>query len=143
MQYAIEHPTKINALILIGAQIAMPKTLLKFQNLIFRFMPESAFRNMGVDKSGVIKLSKSMMDLDFRREVKKIACPTLIICGEKDKANKTAALELQEQIPGAELSIIPNAGHEVNMDKPMELGKKIREFLCRSGQQIQEKVLMN
>ncbi len=34
----------------------MPKKLLKFQNLIFRFMPQSGFEQMGFGKKDFLKL---------------------------------------------------------------------------------------
>ena len=43
----------------------------------------------------------------------------------KDKINKKASLELQQQIENAEIAIIENAGHEVNTDNPTLLGQKL------------------
>ena len=61
MQYAIEHPEKMNSLVLIGTQYEMPKYLLKMQNLIFRIMPCSAFEKMGFQKTDFINLCKSLI----------------------------------------------------------------------------------
>ena len=108
MQYAIEHPEKMNSLVLIGTQYEMPKYLLKMQNLIFRIIPCSAFEKMGFQK--------------------KISCSVLVVCGDKDKINKKASLELQQQIENAEIAIIENAGHEVNTDTPTLLGQKLNVF---------------
>lgn len=131
LQYAIEHGDQLNSLVLIGTQSCMPKYLLKFQNMIFHLMPNSIFSKMGFRKNDVIRLSKSMMDLDFRHDLKKISCQVLIVCGEKDKANKSASLELNKQIPQAELAIIANAGHEVNSENPVELGKTLNTFFIK------------
>ena len=46
----------------------------------------------------------------------------------KDKINKKASLELQQQIENAEIAIIENAGHEVNTDNPTLLGQKLNVF---------------
>ncbi|MFQ9511282.1 MAG: alpha/beta fold hydrolase [Lachnospiraceae bacterium] len=128
LQYGIEHRDKINSLVLMGTQFSMPKKLLKLQNMIFRLMPNSTFDKMGFDKMDVINLSKSMMDLDFRSHLKSINCRVLVICGERDKANKSASLELKERIPNAEFSVIANAGHEVNLDNPAGLGSALNIF---------------
>ncbi len=69
MQYAIEHPEKMNSLVLIGTQYEMPKYLLKMQNLIFRIMPCSAFEKMGFQKTDFINLCKSMTELNFKHEL--------------------------------------------------------------------------
>lgn len=74
MQYAIEHPEKMNSLVLIGTQYEMPKYLLKMQNLIFRIMPCSAFEKMGFQKTDFINLCKSMTELNFN--------PYCFLCGK-------------------------------------------------------------
>lgn len=128
LQYAVEHGNRVNSLVLIGTQFSAPDNLLRFQNLIFRFMPESAFKETGFGKAGMISLSKSMIGLDFYQDLKCIHCRTLVICGEKDRANRRASMKLKEQIPNAEISLIPNAGHEVNVDAPALLGKELKTF---------------
>ena len=121
LNYAIDNPLKVKSLILIGVQYKMPKTLLKVQNIIFRVMPRSVFKSMGFSKSDIIKLTTSMMDIDFSKELNRISCSALIVCGAKDTANKKAAKELFDNIKGAKLQIIENAGHEVNVDSPEKL----------------------
>lgn len=125
LQYGIEHPDRVNSLVLIGTQYAMPKGLLRFQNALFHLMPKRAFQEMGFQKGDFIDLCKSMLDLNFQAGLRRISCPVLIVCGEKDSANKAASEQMEEQIPNAELLIIPGAGHEVNRDAPDELGKAI------------------
>lgn len=129
LQYSIENPEKVKAAVLIGTQYKMPKGLLKFQNVVFHIMPQRMFDTMGLAKKEAVNLSKSMMDLDFSQELQKFKCPVLVICGEKDKANKKAASELAGILPHAELKIIENAGHEVNIDAPEKLGEVLKVFL--------------
>lgn len=133
LQYAVEHPERVEALVLIGAQYVMPKGLLRFQNGVFRLLPGSAFRKMGLSKRDVIGLTDSMLDLDFRGELGTVSCPTLVLCGERDRANRKAAQGLQAGIPGAELAWIPGAGHEVNRDAPEALAEALRSFFQRAG----------
>lgn len=129
LQYAIEHSDKVDALILMGTQYSMPERMLKFQNIIFRFLPDRAFREMGASKKEIISLCRSMIDLDFTDRLKDIRSRTLILCGGKDRANYAASIKLKERIPNAELSVMPDAGHEINKDCPQKLGEKINAFL--------------
>ena len=69
-----------------------------------------------------------MMDLDFRGDLGRVGCPTLVLCGERDRANQKAALELRAGIPKAELAWIPGAGHEVHRDAPEALAEALRQF---------------
>ena len=128
MQYSIEHPEKVKSLVLIGTQYKMPKRLLKLQNVLFHLMPDSEFSKMGFQKSDFISLCKSMIDLDFSHHLEDIRCKVLVVCGEKDKANKSASLQLAELIPDAEFITILGAGHEVNIDCPFQLGEKLNNF---------------
>ena len=128
LNYTIDYPEKVHSLILIGTQYKIPKTLLKIQNIVFQLMPEFAFKNMGFKKKDVIKLTKSMVDLDFSENLTNIACPVLIMCGDKDKANKNAARHLSENIPGAEFQLVDKANHEVNISNPQLLASKIKNF---------------
>ncbi|MCM1267559.1 MAG: alpha/beta hydrolase [Bacteroidales bacterium] len=123
LQYAASHGERVGALILVGAQFTMPRRLLQVQNLIFSVLPDAAFTGMGLAKKSVIALSKSMMKLDFAQELQKIDCRTMIVCGKKDRANRKAALQMREKIPNAELHMVVGAGHEVNREKPEELGR--------------------
>ena len=121
LDYAIRHADQVSSLILIGVQYKVPTLLIDFQNLIFRCMPRKAFESMGISKSDMIQLSRSMRSLDFRAKLSEVSCPVTIVCGEKDHANKKAAKQLNALLPQSQLQIIPSAGHEVNKCAPASI----------------------
>lgn len=131
LNYVIENPTKVNSLVLIAAQYKMPKNLLKFQNLIFKFMPAKMFDEMGFSKKDFITLSKTMMDIDFSDNLDNISCPVLLLCGEKDNANRKASKKLNNILKSSSFKIIENASHEVNIDNPEHLAILLSEFFYR------------
>lgn len=56
--------------------------------------------------------------------------PTLVVIGENDKADfKAIAQHLAEEIPDAELVVVPGAGHLVGIEQPEELNALLLEFL--------------
>lgn len=128
LNYAIKHPEKVNSLVLVGTPFRIPKGLLKFQNVVFRFMPKTAFRNMGVSKKNFIRLSKSMANLDFMEAAADLDCPALVLCGAKDKVNIESAKRYHEAMKNSGLVIVEDSGHEVNKDNPDELIRVLREF---------------
>lgn len=135
LNYVIDNPKKVNSLVLIAAQYEMPKTLLKLQNIIFKFIPQKSFNNMGMSKNDFIKLTSSMMNLNFNEGLNNISCPVLLICGEKDSPNKKATRSLYESILKAEMTFIKDSKHEVNNDNPKELAKILNDFqhrFCRA-----------
>lgn len=131
LNYAIDYPEKVNSLVLIATQYKMPKTLLQFQNVLFRFMPKSMFRQIGFEKKDFIHLCKSMMELDFSNDLQSIDCPVLVIYGEKDTANKKASMELGELLKNAEIKVIEGVGHEVNVYAPEKLAEILNSFYIR------------
>lgn len=135
LNYAIDNPKKVNSLVLIAAQYEMPKTLLKLQNIVFKFIPETSFKSMGLSRNDFIKLTSSMMNLNFNEGLNNILCPVLLICGDKDSPNKKATRNLYESISQAEIIFIKDAKHEVNNDNPKELAEILNDFhnrFCRS-----------
>lgn len=69
----------------------MPKGLLRLQNAMFRLMPGSMFSASGLSKADTMRLSRSMMALDFRGCLARLRCPVLAVCGTGDHANQKAA----------------------------------------------------
>lgn len=129
LNYAIDFPEKVNSLILIAPQYNMPKVLLKLQNVLFRFMPENQFKDIGLKKNDFITLTNSMADINFTKKLHKVKCPVLIICGEKDNVNKKTAIKLSKKLSNARFVTIGNSGHEVNIDNPQELANALEMFL--------------
>lgn len=60
--------------------------------------------------------------------------PTLVVVGEDDKADfRAIAQHLAEEIPDADLAIVPGAGHLVGVDQPEELNALLLEFLTEDA----------
>ena len=128
LQYAQEHPASVKSLVLIGGRVRTPKTLLKVQNILFHLMGEKNFREMGLSKADAIALMGTMGELDLRGGLGRVTCPTLVLCGEKDSANRKDAQTMAAGIPGAGFAVIPGAGHEVNRDAPEALAEVLEPF---------------
>lgn len=131
LQYSLEHAEKVTGVVLIGTQVVMPKGLLWFQNGVFRLLPDKAFVNMGIEKREAIQLCRSMARLDFQQDLKRLACPALVVCGERDWVNRRAAEALRKGLPRGQLVIVERAGHEVNQDAPEALGRALDAFFRR------------
>lgn len=134
LNYAIKHPKKVSSLVLITPQYRMPKTLLKIQNMVFRLMPESKFKETGLSKQSMIALCDSMKDLDFSGSLAKVNSPTLIICGQKDSANMKQARKMADSMPSAVFKSIDDAGHEINAEAPALLAMVLDEFFRKASQ---------
>lgn len=54
--------------------------------------------------------------------------PVLVLVGERDRANRRLSRALAEAL-GAELHVVPGAGHVANIDAPEAFNEALRSFL--------------
>lgn len=68
--------------------------------------------------------------INVTARLKEIRTPTLVICGNDDPATPPAmAREIQENIPGAKLALIPQAAHLANIEQPEAFNRALADFL--------------
>lgn len=127
LNYTLDFPDKVESLVLIGTPHKVPKVMFRIQNMIFRFLPKSIFETMAFNKKDTFILGNSMKKLDFCNRVQNIRCSTLIICGEKDKANMKSAYYFYNNIENAKIKIIKNTGHVVSEESPKALAEALNE----------------
>ncbi len=64
--------------------------------------------------------------------LKNISCPTLVLCGEKDRlCPPQIHREMAVAIPNSQLSIIPDCGHLSTFDQPNQISTNLREWISR------------
>ncbi len=90
---------------------------------------------LSVDRSVLRGDFLACSQYDLRDHLEQIQLPTLILVGEEDKMTPVAlSRELAQQIPNSRMEEIPEAGHMVMIEKPAEIGGRVRVFLERLGQ---------
>ncbi len=79
---------------------------------------------------GLLAMSRESGQNDLSGRLGEITAPTLIIWGEHDTwINPANGPRLQQAIAGAELRIIPRAGHVPHEEQPAEFNQLVIEFL--------------
>lgn len=67
---------------------------------------------------------------DLMQEIGGIRVPTLILCGAEDALTPVKyARFLYERIPGAAFALLPEAGHMVMLEKPVQFNREVAAFL--------------
>lgn len=80
--------------------------------------------------TGQISLYRTFLTLDITEHLKEIALPCLVICGAEDTLKPPRYSRIiAEEIPDAELFIIPRCGHVTIFEKPEEVGTLVLGFL--------------
>ncbi len=62
--------------------------------------------------------------------LKSIRCPSLIICGDHDMIRPEHTLLIYQNIPGANLWVLPKSGHATLMEHADEFNRKVDEFFA-------------
>lgn len=80
--------------------------------------------------SGLKLTTKLIAEHDAIDVLASIQCPTLVMAGQDDMETPPAyAFEIAKRIPGASVTIIADAGHIVNLEKPVQVTKRLEFFL--------------
>jgi pimeloyl-ACP methyl ester carboxylesterase len=75
---------------------------------------------------------RAFAEADLRGVLPQVDVPTLLLYGEQDQRAPRSVWEpLQSAIPGAELVLIPDVGHMVDLEAPDRVNDEIRSFLRR------------
>jgi pimeloyl-ACP methyl ester carboxylesterase len=84
----------------------------------------------GAGKPGLIPAAQAISDYDLRPNLERIACPTLIVWGDRDRVITRRDLEVfAEQIPGARTVMYEDTGHVAQLERPAEFNALLAEFL--------------
>jgi pimeloyl-ACP methyl ester carboxylesterase len=84
----------------------------------------------GLAPPGFIEGLAANQDYDYRHRLGEVACPTLIVWGERDKVvtSKDAA-EYERLIPNARKVIFADTGHMTMIERPAAFNALLEEFL--------------
>lgn len=134
LMQSLQPSSNLKGLIVSGAQIEPPsRFLLRFQNVIFRFLPKRFFQKIGLTRRQALELTNSLTDLNLSTDLKAMPLSTAVICGQKDRANLSAAYRLASCLGHSKLTIIPKGRHELNVEKPKEFALIVNQFLETHG----------
>ncbi len=85
-----------------------------------------------LDFPAVISLCRCFLEVDFTSRLNQISSPTCIVVGEKDSLKGIEFAQiLKDQIPGAELHLIPGAGHASCWENPPIFNSILLNFLAK------------
>ena len=85
-------------------------------------------------KESYIKAIESSVNNDKFDDYDQIKAPTIVVVGEDDQLTPISmAEEIQQNISGAKLAIIPNAGHLSNFEQPTKFNNVLADFYNNLG----------
>ncbi len=154
MQLAINAPTRVERLILIGAPCTNSFNLYEricvpVNRICLKLMPMSWIAwSMGIalgtnpttkeyikEVVGSInhddfnRVWKAVTSMESRSELPQIKCPTLILIGDHDILTKRQQPFIHQSIKHSKLVVIAGANHGTNLDNPLQVRQEISGFI--------------
>ena len=149
---AVNHPDRIQGLILIGTGARLPVNLTLIEDLADAKVYAAAVDNIcrwsfglhtdprliNTVKKQMLKTRPSVLQGDYRAcdafnisdQLDQVQVPTLIVVGEQDKMTPLRfSEELERGIQDADLVILPQTGHMLPLEKPQSTANLARTFL--------------
>ncbi len=85
-----------------------------------------------VGKEAFLRQERAILGrVDSREMLKRVVCPTLILCGAEDKLTPLPVHEgMAALIPGARLVVVPECGHLSTMERPQAVSAAMRAWLA-------------
>jgi pimeloyl-ACP methyl ester carboxylesterase len=152
LRWALRYPQEVAALILVGTgarlrvapwilegvRAADPATLEAFGALWFAPETDPSLREKSLALLRATPPAVLLADLvaadrfDVMPELDRLALPALVLCGAADQLTPVPfSRYLHEHLRGAELVVVPGAGHMVMLEQPRATTEAIRGFLGR------------
>jgi pimeloyl-ACP methyl ester carboxylesterase len=159
MQFALDHPNKVKALVLADTQSGLSDEIMKaglemasmsqkmsgeelaIATMKFNFTPEFIDVHPDIvkkqieisdarDPSSTFRAAEGLVKFDVRKRLKEIKVPTIIANGEDDPLiSLSQAKYLKEQIKGAELIVLKKGRHMAIIEKADEFNRAVLNFL--------------
>jgi 3-oxoadipate enol-lactonase len=150
LRMAVEAPERVHRLAVSAGYASLPGLLALLQLALggaTRLMPERALRNQlcagiaepyretakvetaQLDGKAVRHVFREGQRFDISAALGQLTMPVLVLVGENDWANGRLSRKLADQLPNAELEVVPGAGHVANLDAPDAFTEALRRFL--------------
>jgi pimeloyl-ACP methyl ester carboxylesterase len=85
----------------------------------------------GAGTAGFLPALQSILEYDFRQRLPEIACPTLIVWGDRDRLIDVRDADLFEQlIPDSRKVVFEDTGHMAMLERPARFNALLEEFLA-------------
>ena len=98
---------------------------------VLQFQREIRLRNRAVGLANSLRGMGQGAQPSYWDRLDEIDVPVLLMAGALDRKFVGIAGQMGVRIAGAELSVVPDAGHAVHLERPGEFLEDVREFLAK------------
>jgi 3-oxoadipate enol-lactonase len=147
LEFALEHPRKVAALVLVGPNLGGYRPSEEKQRRVFEILSVAHERGAEAGREKVRRIAREnlprLLSAPGLREepdpltmesLSRLVAPTLILVGERDdRDNREIASVLASRLPRAEKKVFAGCGHLVNLERPEEFYSVVADFLDARG----------
>ena len=162
LQAALDYPDRIDRLILYGGVATghMPERFEPYEDTIARIEAEGietavarlatrwfvdgaehplydfdVAAGAGLSQEGAIRCLRAVANWDVQERLAEISVPTLVICGDSDRAtHPDLSIALWRGIANAQLCILPRCGHNAHLEAMEDFNSVVARFLLRGAE---------
>lgn len=150
LDYVLHYPDSLESLVLIGTgarlrvapqileQLRQGRVLTELPLLAYGSNTSPELLRLAQQELCTVPVDVFLKDFsacdrwDVMDRLAGVQVPTLVVCGEEDRLTPVKYSQfLKSQIFEAELVVVPNAGHMVMLEQPVEVAGTIEGFLRR------------
>jgi pimeloyl-ACP methyl ester carboxylesterase len=128
LQTAADDP-RVAGLVLAAPQVNPPRWLMKVQSAALTLASRRRLSARGLNKAAMQDVFRAMAETDFSDRLGEINQPTLILCGDGDRANRPAAELLAGQLPNGRLEVVAG-GHQLHLENAQEFNRLAYAFIA-------------
>ena len=149
MTTALAYPERVAGLVLIGTasqskqkvaewyeRIALAGERDGSAGLAHAIYGEKTRKVVSGDAQGIAHVTRALKSLytdPLTPKLAQIRCPVLLLVGEKDPMGPKASVIIAEELPDAQLEVIPDCGHWIHVEQPEAVLKAFDAWVHRVG----------
>jgi 3-oxoadipate enol-lactonase len=84
---------------------------------------------LATSERGYVSVATPLMKLDYKKDLDRIRCPTLLVVGTEDGPHPEEMRRMADLIPGAEYAAVEGAGHLSNFEQPERFNAVVIDYL--------------
>ncbi len=150
LYFAARHPERVTCLVILAAHAYVDEYVTAGMPYVLQqYREDASFRSKLQRRHGGQTETMFMAwyngwykeanrDWDMRPDLGRIRCPTLVMQGDEDEhAPPQHVVDIASAIPGAELHLVPGAGHMLQRERAREVNRRLLGFL---GQVVRQEL---
>ncbi len=122
-------PECVSDLVLEGASVKHGRLALGAQKALIRAMPEARWAATGLNRASVLGVLDGLAGLDLASGLGAVRARTLVLVGSADRAQRPAADAIAAGVPGARLTVLPDAADPLHLTAPDAFTRALWDFL--------------